>query len=175
MKEYYYAIGQNQFGPFTLDGLIKASVHLDTLIWHEGMSDWMPARNVPEVAAAIQAGNGNVTPTPPPLSEYGFPQQGQQPFRPNGPLDAPYYQSSGIPPKNWLVESILATLFCCLPFGIAGIVNASKVDSLWHRGDHAGAHRASQMAKQWTTVSFVLALVIYALYFFVVIIGLAAS
>jgi len=30
------------------------------------------------------------------------------------------------PPKNWLVESILVTLFCCLPLGIAGIINASK-------------------------------------------------
>jgi len=33
------------------------------------------------------------------------------------------------PPKSWLVESILVTLFCCLPFGIAGIVNASRVES----------------------------------------------
>ncbi len=28
------------------------------------------------------------------------------------------------PPKNHLVEAILVTLFCCLPFGIVGIVNA---------------------------------------------------
>ena len=34
------------------------------------------------------------------------------------------------PPKNWLVESILVTLFCCLPLGIAGIINASKVEGL---------------------------------------------
>ena len=33
-----------------------------------------------------------------------------------------------VPPKNWLIESILVTLFCCLPLGIAGIINASKVE-----------------------------------------------
>ena len=30
-------------------------------------------------------------------------------------------------PKTWMVESVLATIFCCLPFGIVGIINASKV------------------------------------------------
>ena len=30
-----------------------------------------------------------------------------------------------VQPKTWLVESILVTLFCCLPFGIVGIVNAA--------------------------------------------------
>ena len=41
-----------------------------------------------------------------------------------------------IPPKNWLVESILVTVLCCLPFGIAGIVNASKVEVLFLSGDN---------------------------------------
>ena len=50
------------------------------------------------------------------------------------------------PPKTWLVESILATLFCCLPFGIAGIVNAAKVESRFFAGDTEGALRASQEA-----------------------------
>ena len=41
-------------------------------------------------------------------------------------------QNYDIPPrpKTWLIESILATLFCCLPFGIVGIVNAARVNSL---------------------------------------------
>ncbi|WP_419184195.1 DUF2752 domain-containing protein [Xiashengella succiniciproducens] len=39
------------------------------------------------------------------------------------------------PPKTWLGESILVTIFCCLPFGIAGIVNASKVESRFYAGE----------------------------------------
>lgn len=55
-----------------------------------------------------------------------------------------------VPPKSWLVESILVTLFCCLPFGIAGIVNASRVESRFYAGDVEAANRASANAKKWT-------------------------
>lgn len=50
------------------------------------------------------------------------------------------------PPKNWLVESILVTIFCCLPLGIVGIVNASQVSSKFATGDHNGALEASRNA-----------------------------
>lgn len=57
-------------------------------------------------------------------------------------------------PKNWLVESILATIFCCLPFGIAGIVFAVQVNRLYEAGDYQGAIEASANAAKWTKVSF---------------------
>ena len=49
-------------------------------------------------------------------------------------------------PKNWLVESILVTILCCLPFGIAGIVFASQVNSKYDTGDFDGALKASKEA-----------------------------
>jgi|LakMenEpi03Aug12_release.lakeMendotaPanAssembly.Ray.scaffolds.fasta_scaffold595458_2 hypothetical protein len=58
------------------------------------------------------------------------------------------------PPKSWLVESILVTLFCCLPFGIAGIVNASKVESRFYAGDIDGSNRSSEEAAKWTKIGF---------------------
>src|ERR1044071_1242547 len=63
-------------------------------------------------------------------------------------------QVSGPSPKNWLVESILVTLFCCLPFGIAGIVFASQVNSKFSSGDYAGALEASRNAAKWTKIGF---------------------
>ncbi len=57
-------------------------------------------------------------------------------------------------PKNWLVESILTTLFCCLPFGIAGIVFAAQVNSKYQAGDYAGALQASKDAGKWTKIAF---------------------
>jgi hypothetical protein len=72
------------------------------------------------------------------------------------------------PPKTWLVESILVTIFCCLPFGIAGIVNASKIESRFYAGDIEGANRASADAKKWTTYGFWFGIVVGVLYFFAV-------
>lgn len=67
-------------------------------------------------------------------------------------------------PKNWLAESILVTLFCCLPFGIAGIVNAAQVSSKFAAGDYDGALRASQEAGKWTKIGFWVGIGVAALY-----------
>jgi hypothetical protein len=72
-------------------------------------------------------------------------------------------------PKNWLVESILATIFCCLPFGIAGIVFAVQVNSKYQSGDYAGALQASKDAGKWTKISFfagIAAIIAWAIFFF---------
>lgn len=57
-------------------------------------------------------------------------------------------------PKNWLVESILVTVFCCLPFGIAGIVFAAQVNSKFDAGDYQGALKSSRDAGKWTKIGF---------------------
>ena len=67
-------------------------------------------------------------------------------------------------PKTWLVESILVTLFCCLPFGIAGIVNAANVSSKFSAGDFEGAKRASQQAGKWTKWAFWTGLIVILIY-----------
>ncbi len=59
-----------------------------------------------------------------------------------------------VQPKNWLVESILVTLFCCLPFGIVGIVHSSKVDTEWINGNENAALIASKQAGKWTKWGF---------------------
>ena len=74
-------------------------------------------------------------------------------------------QTPQVQPNNWLVESILVTLFCCLPFGIAGIVNASQVNSRYASGDYAGALRASQNAGKWTKIGFFVRLAGLVIYF----------
>lgn len=58
-------------------------------------------------------------------------------------------QRPTVPPKNYLVESILITILCCLPLGIVGIINATKVEGLFAAGDYDGAQRAADDAKKW--------------------------
>jgi hypothetical protein len=60
------------------------------------------------------------------------------------------------PPKNWLIESILATIFCCLPLGIVGIVYASQVNGKFAAGDYEGALASSREAGRWTKLSFLI-------------------
>lgn len=72
--------------------------------------------------------------------------------------DPKYYNnptSNSFPPKSWLIEYILATVFCCLPLGIVGIINAASVEGKYANGDVAGANRAAQTAKTMVIISVV--------------------
>lgn len=67
-------------------------------------------------------------------------------------------------PKTWMAESILVTIFCCLPFGIVGIVNASKVSSLFAAGNVEAAQKASADAGKWTKIGFIVGLIVTVIY-----------
>jgi hypothetical protein len=78
-------------------------------------------------------------------------------------------------PKNWLVESILVTLFCCLPFGIVGIINAANVNTKFDSGDIEGAQRASAEAGKWTKIGFWVSIGFFVLYIALMVLGVAGS
>jgi heme/copper-type cytochrome/quinol oxidase subunit 4 len=63
-------------------------------------------------------------------------------------------------PKNYLIESILATIFCCFPFGIPAIIYASQANSKFAIGDFEGAQKASKNAKNWTIWSVVIGVIV---------------
>ena len=73
-----------------------------------------------------------------------------------------------IRPKNWLVESILVTILCCLPFGIVGIVNAAKVNSLYDQGKYDESIRSSANAKRWTMIGLIIG-VVYLIFVIVMV------
>ena len=76
---------------------------------------------------------------------------------------------------NYLVQAILVTLFCCLPFGIVAIVFAAQVNGKLASGDYAGAQQTSNQAKMWCWISFGLGLLLIVGYFVLVAIGIATG
>ena len=49
MNEYYYEHQGQQAGPVAADQLITHGVNANSLVWHDGMSNWAPAATVPEL------------------------------------------------------------------------------------------------------------------------------
>jgi predicted secreted protein len=89
---------------------------------------------------------------------------------------APGQPPMGTPPPNYLVWSILTTIFCCLPLGIVSIVFAAQVNGKWAMGDVAGAEDSSRKARQFAIWSVVAAAIIGVLYIvFFVILGLTGA
>jgi hypothetical protein len=66
---------------------------------------------------------------------------------------------------NYLVQSILVTLCCCLPLGVVAIIFAAQVNSKLAAGDIAGAQEASQKAKMFCWIGFGLGLVVTIIWF----------
>ena len=62
-----------------------------------------------------------------------------------------------------MLMAVLVTIFCCLPFGIPAIINASKVEGLWYAGQRLAALDASRKAKKWIIVSLILGILSIAL------------
>jgi hypothetical protein len=72
---------------------------------------------------------------------------------------------------NHLVQAILVTLFCCLPFGIPAIVYAAQVNGKVEAGDIDGARDCAKKAAMWAWISFGVGLVVQLIYLALVVIG----
>ena len=77
-------------------------------------------------------------------------------------------------PDNYLVWAILATVLCCLPFGIVSIVYAAKVNGLYAAKQYDEAETASKNAKKWAIIAAVSGVVIDIIYIIFALLGTAA-
>lgn len=149
MDLYYYVDKNNQQqGPVNANDLPKYGVTKDTLIWKQGMSDWLAAGSIPELSdifPPIIAQTDPVVSTPPVSSSSSASPTPQK-------------------PDNYLVWSILTTIFCCMPAGVVAIVYSAKVDSLWNKNEYKGAREAAKTAKTWCWVSFGVAIGLWLIF-----------
>lgn len=155
--KYYVLINGQQTGPVEENQLPGMGVTRDTMVWHEGMPQWQAAGTLPELGYLFaNAGNAGG------YGGYGQ-AAGAAPQPPMQPM-----------PKTWLVESILVTIFCCLPFGIVGIVNAAAVSSAYNTGNYMLAQEKSKAAKKWAMWGLIVGLVGIILYviFWIAMVGL---
>lgn len=119
---------------------------------------------------------GYAAPPAPPAPPAGYAQPGvPQAGYPQPPAygAAPQPGYAPQPPNvpNHLVMAILATIFCCWPLGIVGIVYAAQVNGKLNAGDIAGAQKASSLARTWSFVSIGLGAVLVAISFVFYLLG----
>ena len=49
MIQYYYSNGNDKFGPFNIEQLKNKNISKETLVWHEGISEWKKASELQEL------------------------------------------------------------------------------------------------------------------------------
>lgn len=159
--KYWLIIDNVQLGPLTIEEVAaQQGLRASTPVWHEGLSDWTTAGQVPEIAALLTVSSveqslhtqennhyshyGQTSPQPTVEGYYADPARMTEP-RP-------------MPPTH-LIWAIAATLCCCLPLGVVAIFYSSKVSPAYYRGDYEAALKASEQAELWVIIAFVAGLI----------------
>lgn len=163
MANWHYEQNGQPSGPVSEDELRRlaasGAVTPATRIWAEGMGDWQAA------SAALPALFGAAPSTPayvaPASAGYATPAGGAY----GGPVQI----------ESQLVKAILVTLFCCLPFGIVGIIKAVEANNKAATGDAMGANASNAEASKWIKYGVISGVVVYGLYALMMVGGLMAG
>ena len=176
---WYYSENNQQLGPVSEDDLKQKArsggLKPTTLVWKDGMSDWKPIADLPELAIAIQSAPvATSTVLGPPAAvtnPYAAPQASVV-QRPAAQMSstAPYINSGGI-----LAFAIVSTVMCCPPFGIPGIVYAAKINGQMSAGDYMGAQESARKAKMWSWIGIGSWLLFMGLYIGAIVLGVASG
>ena len=135
----YRIIGADlrEYGPVDLEEIRKwineGRADANTLVCEMDEKQWIRLRDLPMVAGDLPNSASKIT--------GGMSKTG------DGTIQISY-----------LLPAILCTLFCCLPFGIAGIVFAAQANSKAQQGDLNSASLAASRAKLMCILSFVFGL-----------------
>ncbi len=73
---WYIIFNGQQVGPLNADQLRDYNLTPQSMVWKEGMPDWMRAGNIPELSYLFQPGGSQVPPRP----GYGYQGYGEAPY-----------------------------------------------------------------------------------------------
>lgn len=158
--EYWIIIDGKAQGPYGVADMIRRGVTPSTPVWRQGMTEWVPAGTVRELAGYFSVNEtyhsqqlGYSTPPPSPVD----PAARQAPVA--QAWNAVNDDKRPPMPSTYLGWNIAATVLCCIPCGIIGIIYSAMTRSRYDQGDYAGARNASKWASVWLIISLVLGLI----------------
>lgn len=164
--QFFIIENGQQAGPFPKAALYNRGLTPQTLVWHQGLSEWTPAGNVAALADVFnpQPASTQV----PPNSNY------QQPFQQQQPYQQPYQQPGQAYGQHHpygqnnvhtnyqtlaIIATIVGALFSCIGmiFGIIAITKSNEANRYFMMGDEMNGNLANNSAKTNVIIAFVLA------------------
>lgn len=77
--------------------------------------------------------------------------------------------------RDYLVWSILTTLFCCLPFGVVSIIYATKANSAYDAGNFDEHTKCADKAKMWMILGAVIGFIVSVVWIGINVAGALAA
>lgn len=156
MEKYFYLNSNNeQAGPISPEDFGRYGVSETTMIWKQGMPNWVRAGQIPELSSFFHT---------PPIPVGGNTHNS----RTNGFSGQNQYKP--IKPDNNMAWAVLSTVLCCMPIGIYSVIQASKVNGLYNSGFYDEAQHMADEAKKWAGIGAIAGLVFSALYFIILLV-----
>lgn len=166
---YWFILNGEQSGPYTLEEASRVPFVATTPAWKTGMEQWSTAALIPELREIINQRfqeNGHpeevvaetvVVEAP----ETGYPriQEPVQEIRQTGRMNGFTGGNEEKRPSTYLVWSILSTILCCFPLGVAAIIFSVKAGRKADSGDYEGARKSAEIAQWMIILSITLGLV----------------
>lgn len=172
MKIWIYIDGA-QKGPFGEDEILAMNIEPSTPVWFEGMPKWLPAGEVPEMAALLRGGSST--------DDSAAGPDAASPEAPEAPAQDVAAETSEIPgdtvveeviveekplgkyapgrraprrselpsepcPPTYLGWSVFLTVCCCSPVSIASLAASIFVTSYYNSGKLEKSRKASEIA-----------------------------
>jgi predicted Zn finger-like uncharacterized protein len=158
---WHIAVGDGTQGPYTLDELreyyAQGSVMLDTLVFRDGFEEWMPAGEVPELAAPSQAQSHTQAGA---LAFAGGVSMGSDPFGERRPEKSPRVSASEMLDENvsrehtvqFSVDQIRALSSASQPMQAAPVVSMPRSNTIpgtsgYASGDGSGLIDVRKLAE----------------------------
>ncbi|MDE5968366.1 MAG: GYF domain-containing protein [Muribaculaceae bacterium] len=142
--EYFAIINHEQVGPITKTELRHLDVYPETMMWREGLDDWKPASELPELADLFQEPSAEISPA-------------------NGYTITPAAEGY----RNMVPHSITALIACTVLVSIFGswpaifaLINAIKAHKAFNAGDYEQAIARSRKAAMFVTAAWILTAII---------------
>ena len=133
--EYYIVLNGVKEGPFALEELKAKGVTESTLVWKNGLTDWVKASTLPEVMQAL----------------YTAPA-------------APQPQAAPVPPQPILaIVSFICCGVIGAIFAILGYIAGGEVKKFWMLGQTEMAEKKAADAKKWFKIAIIVDVVLAVL------------
>lgn len=163
---YWIIVNNAELGPYTVEQLVEMDIDPLTPVWHEGLSDWLPAREVAAIEMARQAAHSvNVVVEPEAVKACDVTACGEASTAVIAPAcDIPQgyvvvARDTTKCPPDYMVAAVITALVCFLPTGILSVIFANKVKKAFKTGDVEKAHRLSERTALFVCLTVTLGLI----------------
>ncbi len=160
MKKYWIIENGQPVGPLSISELrVRRDFTADLPVWHNQLPEWTTVGQLPELASLLEEQEQPAEPA-------GQSQPAQQGV--SSSTSSSWTRTEYNPvmtygeekrPSAYIGWFIFATLCCCMPFGIAGLIMGYMVNRKWMKGDIEGAKKYSEYAAWCMILAFTLGIV----------------